>query len=85
MNESVQLCSSVLDLSKTPKHEFKYDYINAKHGNSSQFYFLGTCGFILLFKIEDVQMGFEKVVKALKDELQDLYLLEKIRISFDYL
>ena len=67
MNESIQLCSSVLDLSKTPKYQFRFDYINAKHGNSSQLYSLGTYGSILLFKIEDVQMDFEKVVKALKD------------------
>ena len=54
MNKSVCLGSSILDLSKTVKYEFKCDYVKPKYGENPKLCSIDTGSFTVHVKTDDV-------------------------------
>ena len=53
MNKPIYLGQAILDISKTLKCEFWYDYINPKYGDKARLCYMDTDSFIMLIKTED--------------------------------
>ena len=53
MNKPIYLGLSILDISKTPMHEFWYDYIKPKHGEKAKSCYMDTDNFIVQIKTKD--------------------------------
>ena len=50
MNKPAYLGLSILDLSKTAKYEFWYDYVKPKYGENAKFCYMDTDSFIVHLK-----------------------------------
>ena len=61
INKPVYLGLSVLDLSKTVKYEFWYDYVKPKYGESANLCYMDTGSFIVHVK----QMIFTKILQKM--------------------
>ena len=53
MNKPVYLGQSILDISKTLMHEFWYNYIKPKYGDSARLCYMDTDSFVIHIKTED--------------------------------
>ena len=53
MNKPVYLGLSILQISKTPMHDFWYDYIKPKYQNNAKLCYMDTDIFIINIKTED--------------------------------
>ena len=53
MNKPVYLGLSILEISKTPLYEFRYDYIKRKHQGNAKLCYIDTDSFIINIKTED--------------------------------
>ena len=53
MNKPIYLGQAILDISKTLKCEFWYDYIKPKYGDKARLCYMDTDSFIMLIKTED--------------------------------
>ena len=54
MNTPVSLVLSILDLSKTVRNEFWYDYVKLKYCENAKLCYMNTDSFILYVKTEDI-------------------------------
>ena len=65
MNKLVYLGLSILEISKTLKYEFWYDYIKPKYQNNAKICYMDTGSFIIHIKTEgfykDIADGVKKV------------------------
>ena len=64
MNEPIYLCLSRLELSKTVKYEFWYDYVEPKYQEKTNLCFMDTDSFIVYIKTEDIYTDIAKDVEA---------------------
>ena len=54
MNKRVYLGMSILDISKTLKYEFWYDYLKPKYENKAKLCYMDTDSFVINIFTEDV-------------------------------
>ena len=54
MNKHVYLGMSILDISKTLKYEFWYDYLKPKYENKAKLCYMDTDSFVINIFTEDV-------------------------------
>ena len=54
MNKRVYLGMSILDISKTLKYEFWYDYLKPKYENKAKLRYMDTDSFVINIFTEDV-------------------------------
>ena len=54
MNKPVYLRLSILDLSKTVKYEFWYDYVKPEYGENAKLCYMDTDSFIVHVKTDDI-------------------------------
>ena len=54
MNKPVYLGLSILALSETVMFEFWYDYVKLKYDENAKLYYMGTDGFIVHVKTDDI-------------------------------
>ena len=54
MNKCVYLGMSILDISKTLKYEFWYDYLKPKYENKAKLCYMDTDSFVINIFTEDV-------------------------------
>ena len=53
MNQPIYLGQTILDISKTLKYEFWYDYINPKFDDKARLRYMDTDSFVMHIKAED--------------------------------
>ena len=53
MNQLIYLGQAILDISKTLKYEFWYDYIKTKYGNNARLCYMDIDNFVIHIKTED--------------------------------
>ena len=53
MNQPIYLGQTILDISKTLKYEFWYDYINPKFDDKARLCYMDTDSFVMHIKTED--------------------------------
>ena len=53
MNQPIYLGQAILDISKTLKYEFWYDYINPKFDDKARLCYMDTDSFVMHIKAED--------------------------------
>ena len=53
MNQPIYLGQTILDISKTLKYEFWYDYINPKFDDKARLCYMDTDSFVMHIKAED--------------------------------
>ena len=69
MNKPVYLGFSVLDLSKTIRYKFWYDYVNPKYDENRKLYYMDTDSFIRHVKTDDI---FKDTVKDIEKRFDTL-------------
>ena len=67
MNKSIYLGLSKLNLSKTVKYEFWYDYVKPKYGENAKLCYMGTDSFIVDVKAEDIYKDIVEDVETIFD------------------
>ena len=68
MNKTVYLGLSILEMSKTIMHEFRYDYIKPKYQCNATLCYMDTDSFIIHIKTEDVYVDIAKNVEKRFDK-----------------
>ena len=63
MNKPVHLGQAILDLSKTLKYEFHYDYMRPKYGSKVNLCYMDTNSFVYDIETEDFYRDIAKDVK----------------------
>ena len=63
MNKPVYLGQAILDISKTLKYQFWYDYIKPKYKEKVQLCYMDTDSFIIHIVTENFYKGIAKDVK----------------------
>ena len=69
MNKPVYLGFSILDLGKTVRYEFWYDYVNPKYDENRKLYYMDTDSFIRHVKTDDIFKDTAKDVEKRFDTL----------------
>ena len=64
MNKTVYLGLSILHLSKTVMHEFRYDYVKSKYGENAKLCYVNTDTFIVHLKTDDIYKDIAEEVET---------------------
>ena len=75
MNKPMYLGQAMLDISKTLKYEFWYDYIKPKYGDKARLCYMDTDSFVIFIKTEDFYIDIAGDSRF-KDELGGKIIVE---------
>ena len=64
MNKPVYLGLSIVELSKILMYEFYYDYVKPKYGEKVKLCYMGTDGFIVYIKADDIYKDIAEDVET---------------------